>query len=357
MGKAFFVVSGDIETQTGGYIYDRRVIAELELFGWSIELLSLSSNFPRPTEVDLSRTRQIFEKLEPKTPVIIDGLVYGSLSTEVIGALRSPIIVLVHHPLAEEKGLPETEQQRLLTTELENLQFAQKIITPSNHVAEVLMDKYSVNKEKLIVAKPGLDIQPVEQTPVSPALILSVGIQTHRKGHDTLIRALSLITDLEWQAVIVGLERDPKYAQKLQKLRADLELESRVEILGEVPQSKLSELYSKASVFALATRNEGYGMVFDEAMSFGLPIVSCNVGAVTETVGDKAGLFVQEDSAEQFATALRTVLTNPSDRAQMAAAAKTRVESKSSWSETANVFARVLSQLKESGSGEESGNK
>ena len=100
-------------------------------------------------------------------------------------------------------------------------------------------------------------------------MILSVGIQHPRKGHDVLLRALARLPDLAWTAVIVGPAYDPEHAAALSALCAELGLESRVRFAGSVSVAERDALYSRASVFALATRYEGYGLVFDEALAHG----------------------------------------------------------------------------------------
>jgi Arc/MetJ family transcription regulator len=97
---------------------------------------------------------------------------------------------------------------------------------------------------------------------VSPPLILSVGIQHPRKGHDVLLKALARLTDLDWTAVIVGKPYDPEHAAELARLHSELGLGRRVRLAGYVPDAELAELYAAASIFALATRYEGYGLVF-----------------------------------------------------------------------------------------------
>ncbi len=134
------------------------------------------------------------------------------------------------------------------------------------------------------MAPPGFrPADPVHQ-PQSPPLILSVGILAERKGHDVLVAALGHIRDLDWQAQIVGKAHDGAVESALRRQIADLGLGDRVQLTGLLADDAVIERYREASVFALATRYEGYGMVLGEAMLHGLPIVTCHTGAVPDTV-------------------------------------------------------------------------
>ena len=116
------------------------------------------------------------------------------------------------------------------------------------------------------------------------------------------------MTDLDWRAVIVGSPYDAAHAADLAALHAELGLGDRVTFAGRVSAERLSELYRSAAIFALATRYEGYGIVFDEALAHGLPIVTCRTGAVPQTVPAEAGLLVPPEDPEAFAGALRTLI-------------------------------------------------
>ncbi len=114
---------------------------------------------------------------------------------------------------------------------------------------------------------------------------------------------------------------------------------------GQVSVETLARLYAQASVFALATRYEGYGIVFDEAMAAGLPIVTCRTGAVPETVAHDAGLLVPPEDVESFAAALDRILSDTLLRSRMKAAAKRAGAALPTWSETARRAGEVLDRL------------
>ena len=345
--ECVFVVPGDINTQTGGYIYDRKVISELRASGFSVSVLSLSDTFPNPSVDDQRLAYEQLTRVKVKPPMIIDGLALGALDPETVSAISSPIIGMIHHPLAYETGLDADTSRRLFETEFENLRKVDKVIAPSHFIKQLLVEKYQLDKGLITVATPGIDLDPLPASPAQPPLILSVGIMASRKGHDVLLRALSKITEASWQAVIVGSTRDQHYLDDLVALRAELGLESRVKFLGQLSQEELAEYYSRASVFALATRHEGYGMVFAEAMANGLPIVSCKAGATAETVGEQAGILTDVDSPEMFADALRTVIDDRKLHARMSSASKLRASQLGTWSDTASVFEKALDEISE----------
>jgi glycosyltransferase involved in cell wall biosynthesis len=82
----------------------------------------------------------------------------------------------------------------------------------------------------------------------------------------------------------------------------------------------------RADCFCLPTVQEGFGLVFAEAMAAGLAVVACRMAAVPEIVEDRrTGLLVNRESPEELAMALETLLTNDGLRADFGAAAAARI--------------------------------
>ncbi|RMA42257.1 glycosyltransferase family 4 protein [Rhodophyticola porphyridii] len=343
---AAFAIPGDIATVTGGYIYERRLLQELRALGHDVTHLQLGASFPEPTPADMDHAVTSLRSLDPERALILDGLVYGAVDTAGLAQVRAPIVAMIHHPLALETGLDPALRDHLFRTERANLALAEEVLVPSGHTAHILTTQYAVPAQRITIAQPGSERPTGIRVPADPPLILSVGIQHPRKGHDVLLRALAGLRDLRWRAVIVGSAHDAACAEDLARLLDQLALGDRVTFAGRIPQPDLDALFGQASLFALATRYEGYGMVFDEALAWGLPIVSCDTGAVPHTVPSGAGLLVPPDAPEDLADAIACILTDKTLREDMEACAKRAGTARPKWQDTARIAGQVLNALK-----------
>jgi glycosyltransferase involved in cell wall biosynthesis len=341
-----FAIPGDIETLTGGYAYDRRLIAGLRALGWNIRHLALGSSFPFPDADDLSAAASAFAALAAGSLVLVDGLAFGALpQIAAAEGERLRLIALVHHPLAEETGLGVADCAALVEHERRALAMTRGVIATSATTARRLVQAYGVAPARLAVARPGSDPLPAipeRSFARSQAVsLLSVGTLTHRKGHDLLIEALARLTDLPWTCRIVGSpERAPAIAEDLRQRIVAHELQSRILLAGEA--AVLTPFYREADIFVLASRHEGYGMVFAEAMRQGVPIIATSAGAIPEAVPASAGILVPPEDVEALAAALRRLICDPAERQRYAAAARAAAGSLPSWADTARDVANAL---------------
>lgn len=340
---AAFAVPGALTTVTGGSFYDRRLVESLRALGHRVDVVTLPDGFPEPGMAAMQMAVAQLQALPADQPVIVDGLAFGALPTAEVARIAAPVIALVHHPLALETGLDPAIARRLWACERDNLRHARHILVPSPHTRAVLMAQYGVDAGKVTVLVPGIDrLAPVAVPRAEPPLILSVGILHPRKGHDVLIAALARLADLDWQAVIVGNPWDAAHAADLARQVAASGVAGRIRLAGAVEMAERDRLYAEASLFALATRYEGYGIVFNEALVHGLPIVSCRTGAVPDTVPGDAGVLVAVDDPAAFAAALRRLLQDRDMRRQMAVAAARAGAELPGWDAVAQRAAMVL---------------
>jgi glycosyltransferase involved in cell wall biosynthesis len=343
--EVWFAIPGDPATLTGGYVYARRLMEELPATGWMPRPLQWPGSFPNPSEADLAAVRASLEEIPAGATVLIDGLAYGALPMSVLDGPNLRIVALVHHPLARESGLSPTDVKRFEASERAALARAHRIVTTSEMTARTLIEDFGVARARIRVALPGTERAPRAQGSGDVPLLLTVGTLTPRKGHDVLIAALAQITDLGWNSRIIGSkERDLATTATLRKLIEQHGLEKRVTLAGEMNAQSLREMYHRADVFALASRYEGYGMVFAEALAHGLPIVACAAGAVPDTVPADAGILAPPDDPGAFAAALRRVLTDHAFRLRLKEAAWRHGQTLPQWRDTAAAVASALSQ-------------
>nr|WP_306431172.1 glycosyltransferase family 4 protein [Rhizobium sp. L1K21] len=328
--------------KTGGYGYDRRLIHGLKALGWGVELRALGDGFPSPGEKEKRRAEEVLSALEDGTLLLIDGLAFGVLDAWASKeGERLKIVGLVHHPLALETGLSAQEQSRFKESETRALSHAKHLIVTSPGTARELAAHYGVQAEHITVAVPGTEPAAISTCSGDPPQILSIGTLIPRKGHDILIEALHRVSDLAWSVTIVGSKTlHPQTANDLSEQIARLGLRERVMLAGE--QNDTRALLAKADIFALASRYEGYGMVFAEALSQGVPIVACHAGAIPDVVPEDAGFLVPVDDAEAFADALRALLSDRALLKSRAAAARRAGAMLPDWSVTAHLVSDAL---------------
>jgi glycosyltransferase involved in cell wall biosynthesis len=348
--RLYFAVPGDIEGRTGGTVYDRKVMAALREDGWRVEHLQWPGSFPFPNEVDRDIVEDSLAAVPDDALVMIDGLALGVLSGLARQhAPRLRLVALVHHPLALESGLPEPAAVAFAASERDALAFCRAVIVTSQTTAAIVEQAFGVPGEKITVATPGVDVaaQPkADRHPPGPVRLFAMGSISPRKAHDVLIAALGLIRDLDWTCALAGgLDRDPDLAAELKRQIADLGLRDRISLVGEVSEMEASALYHWADAFVLASLYEGYGMVFSEALAFGLPIVGTTGGAIPEVVPPEAGLLVSPGDVDAFAEALRQVVGDPALRAALAQGARRAAAHQTDWTRTAAVIAECLERL------------
>ncbi len=117
-------------------------------------------------------------------------------------------------------------------------------------------------------------------------------------------------------------------------------LRRRVHLLGAVPDSVLSTLYSHALCLVLPSLHEGFGLPVVEALNYGLPVLVAEAGSLPEVAGP-AGLLVDPLSVESIARGMLRIVKDTALHARLAAAAGDQA-SRYSWDEAAAATLSVL---------------
>ena len=344
MSAIAFAIPGDIDLSTGGYAYDRRLLAEWREMGIEARRVALPDSFPFPTEADLSQTGRAILSQPFDDTLLIDGLAYGAFPESIAAGLAGRVVALVHHPLGLETGLEPQQAQLLLARETAALRYARAVVTTSAAMKRLLATDFGVDEARITIALPGVDPAPraTGEPADGPLRLLAVGAIVPRKGYHILVEALASLRDRNWHLTIVGAgDRAPETMRDLTGRIAAAGLGDRILLAGAVDDTTLAEAYDRADLFVMPSLFEGYGMVLTEALARGLPIICTTGGAAAETAPDAAALKVMPGEAGALAKAIASLIDAPARRSALADAAWAAAATLPRWRDTAAIVAGV----------------
>lgn len=343
-----FIIPGDINTPSGGYRYDRTILEEWRALNVAFDLVSLSGSYPIPSDNDKALAFSVMDECDDADVTIIDGLAGGGFP-ELMELLskKAPCISLLHHPLSLENGISQADAQLLEASERGGLNFTKAVITTSPATSKTVAELFAIDNNVIHTVEPGVTrAKPIEFRTEPPLSILSVGSITQRKGHDVLINALALIKNAPWQLTIVGPQHfNPAHFRELTDLCQELGVSNRVTFLDDLSDNALSHEYAKADIFALASRYEGYGMAYAEAIVRGIPVVGTTAGAIPDTVPQEAGILTAADDVAAFSNALSSMLNDTPLRQKKHLGALAAEPNFPTWSGSAKKILEILERL------------
>lgn len=352
-----FIVPGDPDQNTGGYRYVRKLVAALNQAGTRAQVTGLPGRFPKPDAVATGAMESLLSQFADDSRVVLDGLAMSAMPGVLEKhAQRLRLAALIHHPLADETGLSQSEQDWFFEREKQALEIVRDVFTTSPFTASRLVD-YGVTAGRIRTAEPGVeslvgdalpsDTEPFSQNhnpqmPHAPQ-ILCVAHLSPRKAQHHLVEALAGLDDLPWRCTLAGsCERDLLYADGVRQQIHDAGLSDRIDLAGEVDEPQLTSLYRKADLFVLPSLYEGYGMVIDEALAAGLPVI-CSDGGALKNTGDRPGVALYEaGNTEVLRERLRAWLGDPASLELAREQAAHESHSIRSWSDTASLFLQGL---------------
>src|SRR5579872_1802094 len=256
-----WIVPAPLTAISGGYGYDRAIIAGLRAAGHAVEVIELDGRHPLADAPAEASAIAAWRGLADDAVVVIDGLALPAFAPRAALLAERRTIGLIHHPTALEAGLAESARAMLLAAERLLFSHLARAIVTSPATARLLQADFAVAPARIAVVVPGTDAAPRSAGSGGPGChILTVGSLIPRKGHDVLLRALAMLGDLDWHLTIAGGPLDGAHGRQLAALAATLGIAARVRFAGTVVDGALAELWQRADIFALATHFEGYGM-------------------------------------------------------------------------------------------------
>jgi len=210
---------------------------------------------------------------------------------------------------------------------------ARVVVATSGYSRDRIVEAYGIPASKVVIVPEPIDLRGWEtrhgerlDEEAEPPAVLTVAHMYPRKNVAVLLRAYARLRadGVPFQGWIAG---DGPCRRDWERLRDDLSLHGHVEFLGTVSRRELADRYRQAAIFCLPSRQEGFGIVFLEAMAHAKPIVAARAAAVPETVADgEVGLLADPNDPEAFARSLAALLADRNLRRRMGTAGRRRVE-------------------------------
>ncbi|WP_094586281.1 glycosyltransferase family 4 protein [Synechococcus sp. BO 8801] len=270
-----------------------------------------------------------------------------------------PYVCCIKGVLAEESrcesGWPRLMLWGLSRLERLNARRAPLVLSTSRYCCERIEAHYGVPADRLRLVPEGIDVglwNPAggDDAAREPHTVLCVARQYPRKRVGDLITAFQGVQQRLPSARLVVIGDGPEHGA-LRELVERLGLGEVVRLLGALPDDgAVREWYRRSAVFCLPSIQEGFGIVFLEAMASGLPVVSTTATAIPEVVPHgKAGLLVPPRDPQGLAEAILKLLTDSALQAEQRAFGRAHV-GPFSWDRVAERFLEVVSPPAAAGS-------
>jgi glycosyltransferase involved in cell wall biosynthesis len=339
------------------------MVDHLERMGHRVDIISLPEKpyVPNLTDNLLSKWPQILQERRPDI-LLQDELSHPSLfllNEKIKKVLGCPIITIVHH-LRSSEVRPAWQNVFYRGVEKRYLKTIDGFIFNSETTRLVIANLLGEERPN-VVAYPGGDhiVSDIASGMIldrackpGPLKLLFIGNVIARKGLHILIDALSRLTDQNWQLTIAGsLSADRRYAGRVKRLITDAGLGQRVALMGGVDQETLMQLLENHHCLAAPSSYEGFGIVYLEAMAFGLPVIASTEGAIPEVVADgREGFLVPVGDSVTLANRIGILIHDRHHLARLGLAARSRYLKHPSWADSAgrihNFFHKIVGSLK-----------
>ncbi|WP_047865201.1 glycosyltransferase family 4 protein [Rubrobacter aplysinae] len=341
-----FVTVGDTTRKAGGHRYNARLLSGLRGRGVEVEEIVASAE---GVGEQRAASHSLGERLAPQE---FDVISVDALARVVCAAHldrwreTTPVVAMVHELPSSAGVAGSGEAERPLE---EPLLRADRVVCVSRHGLSILRERH-VSPERIHVVPPGLERPTGDaapdgadgpgESPLRVLRVLCVAQWIPRKNVLGLVRAWRSLPPGHGAILeLVGeTAADPAYAARVREAVSGSE---DIVVRGPVGEDELRRAYSGASVFALPSLYEGYGMVYAEALSYGLPVIAPAAGPVPEVVGD-AALLVEPGDEAGLAERLLDLITTPSLRRRLSENAHRRSAELPAWDDTVDGFLAAL---------------
>jgi glycosyltransferase involved in cell wall biosynthesis len=352
------VIYGRLDTLTGGYLYDRFLVEELQGRGHQVEVISLvlqpytlcliNTFWHSPAALRVDRNWDL---------LLQDALCHPSLvwhNRRLPTRRRTRIVAVVHQVLSRQPrqrclNLYYRWIERAYLKSTDGLLFASRF---TRNDACTLLGAERPSQ----VAVPGGNrlgrtvskrmIYERSRRP-GPLELLFVGNLFPVKGLDLLLESLSYLPPSMWCLTVAGsLTVDPRHARRIQDGLSSRGWTTQVRLLGVVDGRDLAALYTSSQVLVMPFAHESFGIAALEAMAFGLPVIGSQGGGVRDFVRHaENGFLVAERDHEAVRHHIETLHQDRDRLFAMGVSAWQTFSSHPTWSRSMRRACEFLEQV------------
>jgi glycosyltransferase involved in cell wall biosynthesis len=353
------VIYGSLRNLSGGYLYDRKLVDYLKNSGDRVEIFSLPWRaYTRCFADNLCRSllkRLVHAKLDI---LLQDELNHPSLfllNCRLKSLASYPIISIVHHLRCRESRFP-IMQAFYRFVEKRYLRSVDGFVFNS-HSTKRSVEKLIGKVPHSVTAFPGGDrLGSIDQKQAivgrllqkGPLRLIFVGNLIPRKGIDRLISALAMIKDEAWELSVAGsLNFDRGYAAAIKKRIARLSLEHKITLLGPLSDTGLKDLLKQSHVMAMPFAFEGFGIIYLEAMAYGIPAFAGSTGGAKEIVRhNETGYLFDSGDFKSLTFRLQEMIHDRHKLLSLSLAARRHYDTFPTWKQSAAKIRNFLYLLR-----------
>jgi glycosyltransferase involved in cell wall biosynthesis len=287
----------------------------------------------------LYRSNRLFRSLkESLPPNARRRLLHGIPRANLFHALNQRVsarggpTVATFHDLFVMTGEYSSPDFRARFTEqaTEAARNSDRIIAVSEFTAQQVEALLEVPSDRIDVVPHGVDLPREASGLPRENLVLFAGAIQKRKNIARLVRAFRALPS-GWRLVLAGSPDGYGAAEELRAVE-ESPRKSDIKVAGYVSRGELEDLYSRASIFAFPSLDEGFGMPVLEAMAYGVPVLTSSRSALPEVAGG-AALLADPEREDELAEGLVKLASDAALRATLIERGRARAQD-SSWTKT-----------------------
>jgi glycosyltransferase involved in cell wall biosynthesis len=314
-------VLGGLGTYTDGLVSELKKICNLTLFlpfekritgmhtisgGLSkpeIEMIKKKYN----TRTVIKYNKNIVEKFNAADVVNVHDWVTASAGVNIKKKFYTPLIHTVH---STQRGRPSKKRYPLkMKIEKKCFEQADRIITISNHMKKELIKHYKVDPKKIRIIYNCVDIKKFKKGS-DKNYILFVGRFSTRKGSDYLVKAMPAVKKKfpDTKLIMIGTGETLNYCKQLAE---KLDVKDVIKFQGYITEKQLINTYSHASVIALPSTYEPFGLTVLEGMASAKSVITTDISGASEIITNwKNGVITKTKNTTSLGNAIIKLLEN-----------------------------------------------